>query len=35
MSKAFGSGIMVSRQEVELERPILTIPAGVLLALLG
>lgn len=35
MTKAFGRGIMVSRRDVELDREVLTVPAGVLLALLG
>ena len=35
MTKAFGKGIMVSRRDVELDRDVLTVPAGVLLALLG
>ena len=35
MMKAFGRGVMVSRATVDLDRPIETIPAGVLLALLG
>lgn len=35
MAKAFGRGIMVSRRDTELDREILTVPAGVLLALLG
>jgi hypothetical protein len=35
MTKAFGRGIMVSRRTLDAERPILTVPAGVLLALLG
>jgi predicted AAA+ superfamily ATPase len=35
MAKAFGQGIMVTRREVDVDRPILTVPAGVLLALLG
>lgn len=35
MTKAFGRGVMVSRQAVDVERPVLTVPAGVLLALLG
>jgi len=33
--KAFGRGVMVSRREVETDRSVLTVPAGVLLALLG
>jgi hypothetical protein len=35
ISKAFGQGIMVSRRDTELDREVLTVPAGVLLALLG
>jgi predicted AAA+ superfamily ATPase len=35
IAKAFGQGVMVTRREVDVDRPILTIPAGVLLALLG
>lgn len=35
ITKAFGRGIMVSRRDLDLERPVLTIPAGVLLALIG
>jgi hypothetical protein len=35
LAKAFGQGIMVSRRDVELNRDVLTVPAGVLLALLG
>ncbi len=35
ITKAFGRGIMVSRRDVELDRDVLTVPAGVLLALLG
>lgn len=35
ISKAFGRGIMVSRRDTELDREVLTVPAGVLLALLG
>ncbi len=35
ITKAFGRGIMVSRRDVDLERPVLTVPAGVLLALIG
>lgn len=35
MTKAFGQGIMVSRRDVELNRKVLTVPAGVLLALFG
>ncbi len=35
MTKAFGRGIMVSRRDTELGREVLTVPAGVLLALLG
>jgi uncharacterized protein len=35
MTKAFGRGIMVSRRDVDVDQPVLTIPAGVLLALLG
>lgn len=35
ISKAFGRGIMVSRRDTELDRAVLTVPAGVLLALLG
>lgn len=35
LTKAFGRGIMVSRRDIELDRDVLTIPAGVLLALLG
>jgi len=33
--KAFGSGVMVSRSGVVIDRDILTVPAGVFLALLG
>ena len=35
MTKAFGQGIMVSRRDVAVDREVLTVPAGVLLALLG
>jgi predicted AAA+ superfamily ATPase len=35
ITKAFGRGIMVSRRDTELDRDVLTVPAGVLLALLG
>ena len=35
MTKAFGRGIMVSRRDIELDREVVTVPAGVLLALLG
>jgi predicted AAA+ superfamily ATPase len=35
ITKSFGRGIMVSRRDVELGREVLTVPAGVLLALLG
>ena len=35
MTKAFGRGIMVSRRDTELDREVVTVPAGVLLALLG
>jgi predicted AAA+ superfamily ATPase len=35
MTKAFGRGIMASRRTLDAERSILTVPAGVLLALLG
>jgi uncharacterized protein len=35
ITKAFGRGIMVSRRDLDLDRPVLTIPAGVPLALLG
>jgi predicted AAA+ superfamily ATPase len=35
ITKAFGRGIMVSRRDTELDRAVLTVPAGVLLALLG
>jgi predicted AAA+ superfamily ATPase len=35
ITKAFGRGIMVSRRDVELGREVVTVPAGVLLALLG
>lgn len=35
MTKAFGRGIMASRRTFEAERPILTVPVGVLLAVLG
>jgi len=35
ITKAFGQGIMVSRRDTELDRDVLTVPAGVLLALLG
>ena len=35
MSRAFGRGVMVSRRELDTSRAILTVPAGVLLALLG
>jgi hypothetical protein len=35
ITKAFGRGIMVSRRDVELGRVVVTVPAGVLLALLG
>lgn len=34
MTKAFGRGIMLSRRTLDAERSILTVPAGVLLALL-
>lgn len=33
--KAFGRGIMVPRRDVDVDRPVLTVPAGVLLVLLG
>jgi len=35
MTKAFGRGIMVARRDLDVDQPVLTIPAGVLLALLG
>jgi hypothetical protein len=35
ITKAFGRGIMVSRRDTELDRDVLTVPAGVLLAHLG
>ena len=35
MTKAFGRGIMASRRDIELDREVVTEPAGVLLALLG
>ena len=35
MSKAFGRGVMASRDTLVTDRPILTVPAGVLLASLG
>jgi hypothetical protein len=35
ITKAFGRGVMVSRRDLDLERPVVTIPAGVLLALIG
>lgn len=35
ITRAFGRGIMVTRHEVDTDRPVLTIPAGVFLALLG
>jgi predicted AAA+ superfamily ATPase len=35
ITKAFGRGIMVSRRDIELGREVVTVPAGVLLALLG
>ena len=35
MTKAFGRGIMVSQRDTILDREILTVPAGVVLALLG
>lgn len=35
MSKAFGSGVMASRTTMIIDREILTVPAGVLLFLLG
>jgi hypothetical protein len=35
ITKAFGRGIMVSRRDLDLERPVVTIPAGVLLASIG
>jgi hypothetical protein len=34
-TKAFGRGIMVSRWHLDLERSVVTIPAGVLLVLVG
>jgi predicted AAA+ superfamily ATPase len=35
ITKAFGRGIMVTRRDVDVDQPVLTVPAGVLLALLG
>lgn len=35
IAKAYGRGVLVSRRALDVERPILTVPAGVLLALLG
>ena len=35
ISKAFGRGVMVTRRDVDVDHPVLTVPAGVLLALLG
>jgi hypothetical protein len=35
MTKAFGFGVMASRQTVNIDREILTVPAGVLLAMIG
>ncbi len=35
MSKAFGRGVMASRQMLVTDRPILTVPVGVLLASIG
>lgn len=35
IAKAFGRGVIVARRDVEVDAPILTVPAGVLLALLG
>ena len=35
LTKAFGRGTMVSRRDTELDRDVLAVPAGVLLAFLG
>ena len=35
ITKAFGSGVMASRLTVDVDRDILTVPAGVLLAMIG
>ena len=35
IAKAFGRGVMVTRRDVDVDQPVLTVPAGVLLTLLG
>lgn len=35
ISKAFGSGVLVTRRDLDVDRPVVSIPAGVLLATLG
>ncbi len=35
ITKALGREIMVTRRDVDVDQPVLTVPAGVLLALLG
>lgn len=35
MTKAFGRGVVATRTTIALERPVISVPAGVLLALLG
>ncbi len=35
ISKAFGRGVLVTRRDLDVDKPVMSIPAGVLLAALG